>query len=269
MFVTFEYMDHLLFLDYYCSKDDEKHSEYYLLYDKEKIIKQIRERLLDLGRDIVADLEIKMKVFSKNTICNKCSMENEYLIKLKTAINSDQDMPDITEIEVQFLKAYKEKHSNPVEVRKETMKFNEKHGIYSKPLVWVEFYAIYVQWCHSRTECVKLTSCPMDEKSHTHEVDDSMYRHIMTTVPGNFSEEEIKEEMLRLAKEEPQDKMNARVKKEIQRRKAVYREDLDEEESTSDEEESTSQFSADNKDQSSITSAFSDVFSEVATDLFT
>ena len=82
----------------------------------------------------------------------------------------------------------------------------------------------------------------------------------MTTVPGNFSEEEIKEEMLRLAKEEPQDKMDVREKREIQRRESVFGKD-------SDEKESTSQFSG-NEDELLTTSAFSDQFSEVDMDLF-
>ena len=269
MFVTFESNGRLLFYDYYVSKDDKKHSEYYLLIDKQKIIKQIKERLLDIGllntddddKLNIDDVELKMKVFSKNTSCNKCSMEDEYIIKLRRHINSDQDLPNITEIEVQFHKMYKEIHGKQSEVHKEGMEFYEQHGIYSIPLDWTKFYAIYVQWCDSRKECVKLTSCPEDQMTHIHEVDDSRYRHIMTTIPGNFTEEQIQDELLRLAKEEPQDKMDARIKKEKQRENFVYGKD-------SDEIKSTQQFSGNEvKLQTTSASSYLDPSSEMDSDV--
>ena len=114
MIVMFESNERLLFFDYYVSKDDKKHSEFYLFLDKEKIIKQIKEQLQDLELLNIDDVELKMTVFSKNTSCNKCSMEDEYIIKLRQGIDSDQDLPNITDIEFQFRKKYKEIHGKEI-----------------------------------------------------------------------------------------------------------------------------------------------------------
>ena len=228
MFVIFETNERLLFYHYYASKDDSHHSENYLLKDKDRIIDEIKKRLEDL-RDYLEGVDCGMilTVLSKNATCDPCAITHEHIIKFRDEVDSkihtDSDRQNIRKTEIQVLRVYERKEGGKTEKHTEGIKHLGDCDIHTKPLDWKIFYALYVQWCSTRENCAYIAiepkTRPTDVKdcsNHNHEVDDALYRKVMKTAPGRVSQQQFKDEIVRLAIVESQEELKAQAKVESQ-----------------------------------------------------
>ena len=240
MFVVFETNTRLLFYHYYISKDDKKHSEFYILQDKDRIMTQIDKRLQDLYEIPEYDkCDMNMTVFSKNASCDACAIKHEYIIKLRDEVNSNPDLPDIVNTEIQILRTYDNKtEGNKANVPscmcksqcKSGIQHYEKSKISTKPVDWIKLYALFVQWCESRKDCEYTymdpkRADPKDCSNHIHEVDDEKYRQVMRTLPGKVNDDQMKQELLRLGNEDSEEEIEK--KKDSEKRKKEFVENID------------------------------------------